>query len=494
MGLKHQAISGVKWTSVSAVVSAVFQLLQVAVLARFLDKNDFGLMAMALFVIGISGIFIDMGISNALIHKQRINKFQLSTLFWLNIFLGVVIFGVILIISPWVSKFYKAPELQSVINWVAVTFLIIPFGQQFESLMRRDFKFKDLAVRDMTSKTIAFIVAVVLAYQGAGVYSLIFANLAGALVGTILLLFWGVKNFAPRFIFSSRSLKSQGFYSFGLFQMGEKFINYFNANFDTILIGKLLGMEALGLYNIAKTLVVKPYQIINPIITKVAFPTFAKVQNDIPLLKRSYLKVVEVLSLVNAPVYFLMIILAKPLISVVFGSEWLAAVPIIQLLAIGSLCDSVGNPVGSLQLARGKANWGFYWTLTYIFLIPNAIYIGSFWGLIGIALSLAILKMITVLFLAWYFFIRVLCDTRYFEYTRSYMKPFLLTLLSGIIPCIICFYIENLSVLIQIIIVTFVFIILYLFMNLWLNKSNVQNLIQMLNFKPINKLKSRLIK
>lgn len=443
MSLKNKAISGVKWTTVSAVAASLMQLIQVAVLTRYLNKADFGLMAMALFVIGISQIFIDMGMSNALIHKQRVNKFQLSTLFWTNILLGITVFSLIFLSSPWIASFYKTPELKGVINWIGVTFLIIPWGQQFEALLMRDLRFKSLAFRDILSKILGFIVAVVLAIKGFGVYALVYANLTGASISTLLLFILGMRDYRPGFVYSFRSLKDKGFFSFGLFQMGEKILNYFTANFDTILIGKLLGMDALGIYNIAKVLAMKPFQILNPIITKVAFPLFSKVQNDISKLKNAYLKIINILTSTNAPIYICMIVLAHPLIILVFGAEWEKAVPIFQFLAISSICISIGNPVGSLQLARGRADLGFYWNVALVIFLPVVMWGGSFYGLIGVAIALAGFKLITIVLPTWYFFIRPLCAAKFGEYFKSYARPVFIAIFAAILPLALVVYVQD---------------------------------------------------
>lgn len=480
MSIKKKAISGVKWTSASAVVASSLQLIQVAVLARFLDKDDFGLMALALFVIGISHIFIDMGISNALIHKQRVNKFQLSTLFWANIILGIVIYGLIVLCSPLIAHFYDSPDLQDVINLIGVTFLIIPWGQQFDALLRRDMRFKSLAVRDILSKFVGLIVAVILAVKGFGVYALVYASLAGATVATLLLFVLGMKDYRPRFIFSYRSLKNKGFFSFGLFQMGEKLINYFNANFDTILIGKFLGMEALGVYNIAKMLTMKPYQILNPIITKVAFPVFAQVQNETAKLRRAYLKVITVLTSTNAPIYILMMVLAEPLILVVFGPDWHHAVPILQLLGVAYICNSIGNPVGSLQLAKGRADLGFYWNLSLFVFLPATIWFGSNFGLIGVAGSIAIFKISITLFPAWYFFIRPLCRATLKEYFHSFSLPVFIAIFAAILPFFIIRGLDEINPILQLLLVTLLYGIGYICLTVWLNKVVVEEVMDFL--------------
>lgn len=425
MSLKRKALGAAKWTSLSALVTSSMQLIQLVVLARFLDKKDFGLMSIALLVIGLSQIFTDIGISNAIVHKQNVSKTQLSTLYWINILIGLFIYILLLFASPLLSDFYESPELTEIIRWISLSFLIIPFGQQFETILSKELSFKELSKRDIIGKTIGLILSIFLAYSGFGVYALVYANLASTFVSSSLLVAYGLKIYRPEFTFSIKSLKNQGFFSFGLYQMGEKIVNYFNSQFDTLLIGKLLGMEALGVYNIAKNLAFRPYQIINPIITKVAFPVLSKVQNDIDKLKSSYLQILNMLTLVNAPVYALMIILAEPITILFFGKMWIESVPYLQILSIAALCNSIGNPIGALLLARGRADMGFYWNLGMLLFMPLSIWLGSFGGLKGVALGTAIFKIV-VMFPAWSLFAYPLCKARFQEYFGSFMKPVML--------------------------------------------------------------------
>jgi len=493
MSLKQQTVGGIKWTSTSAVFSAIVQLLQVAVLTRFLNKGDFGLMAMAVFVIGISGVFIDMGISNAIIHKQRVNRYQLSTLFWLNIILGVVIYLIVLLLSPLIAKFYNSPDLKGVINWTSVSFLILPWGQQFGTLLKRDFRFKSLAIRDIVAKGCSFVIGVVLAYLGFGVYALVFANLTSAVISTALLVVIGLKDYRPSFIFSMRSMKGSDFFSFGFYQMGEKLTNYFNTSVDTLIIGKILGMEFLGLYEIAKNLAFRPYQIINPIITKVAFPAFAKVQGNLPRLKKAYLNVLSVLSSINVPLHFAMIVLANPLIQVVFGVEWKAAVPIFQLLTIGALCSSIGNPVGALQLAVGRADWGFHWNFGRFCVLPIIIWVGAKFGIIGVATSLAIFRIITTIYLSWELYIKKLTHASYMEYLGTFSKSILLGCISSIPAFIFLELNSTLNIYIELLVGGGIYSIIYIALNLKFNKEKIIEAIETVNIKPVNRIKRFLV-
>ncbi len=175
--------------------------------------------------------------------------------------------------------------------------MIQPFGQQFMVLWQKELRFKEIARIDIINKFITLIVTVWFAYAGYGVYSLVYGAIAGSIVQTAQFIELGFKKHKPRLIFKLSDIKE--FLNFGAYQMGERTINYFNYQLDTILIGKLLGMEALGIYNIAKSLIMKPAMVFNPIITKVTFPAMAKIQDDIVRLKEVYLKTINYLSSVN---------------------------------------------------------------------------------------------------------------------------------------------------------------------------------------------------
>ena len=115
MTLKDKTIKGVKWTTFSSVFTAILQIIQLSILARLLNPSDFGLMAIVMVVIGFSNMFIDMGLSNAIIYKQNVTDNQLTSLYWVNVAIGVILFFIILIISPFIAVFYESPQLKNLI-------------------------------------------------------------------------------------------------------------------------------------------------------------------------------------------------------------------------------------------------------------------------------------------------------------------------------------------------------------------------------------------
>lgn len=466
MSLKVQAISGVKWTTASTIVTTLLQLIQLAVLARFLDPAAFGLMALVMVVIGFSQAFLDMGISNAIIHKQQITHEQLSTLYWVNVLAGMGLFVIVSAMAPVVSHFYAEQELTTLIIIVALTFLIQPFGQQFMVLWQKEMRFAEIARIDIINKSVSLVVSVILAYLGYGVYALVYGTLAGVMSQTIQFLILGLKEYKPSFIFNIGEIKE--FLGFGAYQMGEKTINYFNFQIDVLLIGKLLGTEALGIYSVAKQLIMRPAQIVNPIITKVTFPMMAKIQNDTEKLKNVYLKTINYLSSINFPIYATMIVFAPELVMLMFGEKWMASVPIVQILSIYGAIRSTGNPIGSLLLAKGKANWGFWWNLGLFFYVPLGIYFSSYWGLGGIAWVLVLLQLSLVI-PNWYFLVKKLCDAKFVEYHKQILIPAIVSFCAGIVSYLSIMYVEQ--IVLKLLIGSVVGFVVVVGLNYFMNKN-----------------------
>ncbi|CAH7487619.1 Polysaccharide transporter [Vibrio chagasii] len=470
MNLKQKTLNGVKWTGLSSIIIALLQLAQVSILARYLAPSDFGLMAIVSVVIGFSALFMDMGISSAIIHKQDITKNQLSSLYWLNIFSGMALFIIVYLSASLIANYYNEIRIVPLIKILAITFLISAVGNQYRILNQKELRFNRLAKVEILSTLAGFIVAVLCAINNYGVHSLIYGTLTNVSLSNIIFILLGLKEHKPNLCYKHSEIEN--LISFGFFQMGEKSINYFNSQFDVILIGKLLGTEALGVYNIAKTLVMKPAQIINPIITKVTFPIMSTVQNDTKKLKSIYLKTINYLCSVNFPVYIAMVVLAEPLVLIFFGDNWTRSAIIMQILAIYFMFRSTGNPIGSLQLARGRADLGFYWNLGLFIIIPLSIYLGSFKGLIGVAIALVSLQ----LFLSipnWYFMVKRLCGSSFKEYFNEILIPLVTTIVSSILGYVVLWFPLIDSMYINSVVFLIISSVIYLFLikrynkNLW---------------------------
>jgi len=477
MSLKKRAFSGVVWTSTSTVITTILQFVQLAVLARLLKPSDFGLMGMVMVVIGFAQAFADMGMSNAIIYRQHTNSQQLSSLYWLNIFAGIIVFGILVASSPLIVKFYNEPRLSNLILSAALIFLITPIGQQFQILLQKGLQFDRLAKIEVVGATLGVMVSIITAWEGQEVFALIWGQLVNTTCQATLLASLGWATWRPTLRFRLDDLN--GYLNFGMYQMGERSINYFSRNMDKLLIGKLLGSEPLGFYNLAYQLMIRPLSLLNPIITRVAFPVFSSIQNDDIKLKSGYLKVIKAVAFLNIPIYVGMFAVAQPLITLLLGSEWIPAISVFKILVWLGIFYSLGNPVGSLLLAKGRADLGFWFNTFVVLVYALAIYIGSRWGIQGVALSLlssgALILFPADFWLRWY-----LVKMKPLEYIRSFAPFLAISIFMGVVLVIIDTLLQTSSLMIRLFILGASGVFLYFICMLYFQKNFSKELRDML--------------
>jgi O-antigen/teichoic acid export membrane protein len=352
-------IGGMRWTSLSTVINTILQLAQYIILARLLSPEDFGLMNMLMVVITFSKIFSDLGISSAIVYYQNISRHQLSSLYWLNLLAGLIVFSCVLVGRPLVAEFYNEPRLNDLLIFIAFIFLITPFGQQFQFLLQKELSFNKLAKVEIFATISGSITAITLAFLGFGVFSQIWGQLVTNGSKSLYLTLIGWKKWRPQFTIQLKGLG--GFLKFGVYQMGSRTVGYFASNIDYLLIGRYLGTEALGIYSLAYQLIVIPVTKINPIVTKVAFPVFSKNQDDNAAIAKGFINMSKLLAFVSFPILIGLIAVADVFVPVVFGEKWEMAIPVVQILSILGILRVLMNPNGSVLLGKGRADLGFKW-------------------------------------------------------------------------------------------------------------------------------------
>jgi O-antigen/teichoic acid export membrane protein len=419
MTLKQQAVSGVKWGSISMGAVTVLQFVTLTALARVLSPSDFGLMGMVMVVIGFVQAFADIGISNAIIHRQNPTRNHLSSLYWLNILAGVIVFCLVCAFTPLVVEFYREPRLPSLLCLTAVIFLITPFGQQFQILLQKELRFNWLAKTEVVTAVTNTTVAIVSAFAGFGVYSIIFGQLAATCAKTALLCWVGWRQWHPSFHFAKRDL--EGYLSFGLYQIGERTANYLSSNIDYIIVGRFLGSSALGFYTLAYQIAIFPLTKVNPIITKVMLPIFAKIQNDNSNFRRGYNEMMHYIALLSFPMMIGMSVVAPEFVTLFLGEKWVPCVSVLQILCLIGLLKSLGNPIGAVLLAKGRADIGLYCNIIAAIVVSIAVIIGVNWGIDGVALVILISQV--PLFFIIQAIVNRLIGMRMIEYLKVLTTP-----------------------------------------------------------------------
>lgn len=429
--LKGKAIKSIKWNAFSIGSELSLQVTRTIVLARLLEPRDYGLMGMLLVIMGFVDAFSDVGISGAIIHKQNNSRSTLSSLFWLNIFAGSVIYALLWILTPVIVAYYREPILSDLSHVLFLSVLFRSLGRQFETLLSKDLRFKSIAFTDITSAASSLFVGIFLASHGYGVWSLVWSQLTQIGLKSILQFTLCFREFRPNFHFRWTEIKP--YLGFGLFSLASSNILYISQRADQAIMARFLGSTPLGYYSFAYQFVLLPTQKINPILTRVAFPVFAQIQNDTEKLRDWYLKLVYSLSLVNAIVLLFVGILANDFVPIFFGEKWLPAVGLLQALSLLAYVRSLGNPIGSIMLAKGRTDLAFYQNLALMLMNVPAVYFGvKYWGAIGAVGGLLFVQAI-IWIPAYFFVLRRLIGPCGWAFIRVASLPLIAASSAGII-------------------------------------------------------------
>lgn len=389
--LRAHAARGGKWTAISASAGVSLQLAQLVILGRLLGPADFGLMAMMMLVIGLANAIADFGLGNYLVQLDRLCRSSLSKLLSTVTALSLALTGMVAFSADIVAAYFKAPQLTDLLPWLSIAIVVTTLSQMLFALLQRSFAFKAIAVGEIASALVALVATIAVALAGHGVWALVVGQLVVGAARFMLYL--------PHFLQLRRALPKgldidmHNARQFALFQTGERVLNYVGSNMDKIILGRLVGDVGLGLYTVAYQLMIRPFSVLNPIFTRVALPLFSSIKNDDNRLISGYLQTLRVIALMSFPMYVSISIAAPGMIMLVMGEKWAASAPILSLLSVLGMFFSIGNPIGTLILAKGKPEWAFYINLASLPVYALAFVIGAQFGVMGVAWTFLLANM-----------------------------------------------------------------------------------------------------
>jgi O-antigen/teichoic acid export membrane protein len=373
MKLKRRIISDAANVSMTNIVVAGTQLLETVILARILVPEQLGFVAVIAVIIGFVRSVADLGVSNALIHFQNTSRTAFTSLYWLLIVTGVFIFCLFLFGRPAVSHFLPGSGLVRLSGWIGLIFLISPAGLLYQFFLQKEMRFRRIGFVESAARCLGTITVFLLAMKHYGVFSYVAGQIvySGTKSALFLVVSYRLMPLSLTFNFSA----ARPYLRFGMFQMGERVVNFFASNIDYIIIGKFLGTRELGFYKIAYELVTVPLKLINPVFSSVALPRFAKIQNDDAALREGVLQVLRILTLITFPLLFGLAASAQVFIPVVYGPGWDRTVILLWLLVAMGLFKNLGNIGGTVLITKGRVQTGFIWNCiiglcnTVVFLI-----------------------------------------------------------------------------------------------------------------------------
>lgn len=425
-------VKGLGWSTLSSIARNGVHLLQIAILTRFLAKEDFGIIAIASLFVSFTQLFLDMGISAGIMHRQNINNKEYSSLFWLNIFTGLGLTTVLYTLAPFLTDSYHSNDLTAIVQLLCFSILINAIGTQQRAYCHKFFYFKRMAILEILSAMTVFVVAITTAYLGYGAYSLAYSTLAGTIfLNGCHFIIGLIKDSRLSFHFSFN--ETRPFLKIGVYQIGSSILDFFSRELDILIVSTTLGLEFLGVYNIAKRIPTAMYSFIQPIVSKVFTPLFAEINQNIGELKNKYLLTSKALSWISFPMYFLVGAIAPTLLFYVFGEDYVEGSLIVGVFCIMYAFNGVNGICGALQVATGRTDIGFIWTIYRVLSTAIIYYISSLWGInafiIGILLSISL-----NVFMVWVIQFKTLVKVTLIEYLHIYSTSLLICLfLSAII-------------------------------------------------------------
>ncbi|MGB7442987.1 MAG: MOP flippase family protein [Coleofasciculaceae cyanobacterium] len=386
MSLKQKAMKGVIWSGLQKWGGHVISFSVFLLLARLLQPEDFGLVAMAGVFIAFMKVFLDQGFASAIIQRQEVEQEHLDTAFWVGFGSSLLLMLIAIASAELVASFYQEPELANVIRCLSISFPLKALNSVQSAILTRKFAFKTLAVRSLIAMTVGGTVGATMAFLNFGVWSLVCYQLSTSLVEVIVL--WSVSDWRPGLKVSRKHL--QELFSYGINVIGLNGLNFLNRYSDNLLIGRFLGSEALGYYTVAYRVLTVLIELLSKTTAQVAFPAFSKLQNEPKRLRNAFYKATQFTSLVSLPAFLGVFALAPEIVEVMFGSQWSPSIPVMQVLTSVGILQTISHFNGPIMMAMGKPGWrlGINTLGTGVNVISFILVVR--WGILAVAAAYAV--------------------------------------------------------------------------------------------------------
>jgi len=341
-------------------------------------------------MLGFIDIFRDLGTGTALIREKDPSETLLSSVFWLNVGFGLSVTALIVAVSPLIAAFYNEPRVQPVMMVMAVSFLLSSLSIVQASILARNMDFGQLAKVELAASILSYVIGIGAALMGAGVWSLVYQVVSNSAINTVLV--WAVGRWRPRLIFAWTEIRAITGYSLNL--AGYNTFYYFAQNLDNLLIGRFLGTEALGLYDLAFKLMAFPMQAISAVFSRVMIPFYAQAQDDLPRFRQAFLRVAVAIGFVTFPLMLGLLAVREHFVFAVFGDNWAPVIPLLAMFAPLAAIRSVLTTTGSIYVATGHTGLQLRWGVASNLIVFVGLAIGLQWGIVGVAVGFTITSLL----------------------------------------------------------------------------------------------------
>ncbi len=387
--LQKRVARGLTWTFIDTWGSQFISLLIFAILAHLLTDVDFGLVALATVFIAFAQLFVDQGLGDALIQRTSVTRLQIDTAFWVAVVTGSVLMVIGIVLAEPIAILVNEPGLAPIIAVLSINFVVTALSSVQLALLRRDMRFRSLALRRLVALAVGGTIGVVAAlFLNFGAWALVAQQVSYGIVSVLML--WTVSPWRPSFRWSRSDFRE--LFSFGINIVGSDVLNFMSRNTDNLLVGAVLGAGPLGLYAVGYKILDTTQTLLVNAARKLAFPVFSRIQHDRDRTRRAYGRVNRAVSLVILPGYIGLSIVAQEAIVVLFGQKWAPSGPVAATLYLigpvltlqvfsGALLNAAGHPNVTLR---------FRLVTTVVHIIGFVIAVAFFKDIVAVAAAFVI--------------------------------------------------------------------------------------------------------
>lgn len=357
--LKQKAASGMVWTALQKYSTMFIQFISGIILARLLTAYDYGCIGMLSIFMVLAEAFIDGGFGSALIQKKQPTQDDYSTIFWWNLAMAFLMYAVLFVCAPAISRFYKIPLLCDVLRVQGLVLFVYAFNIVQRNQLKKKLNFKVLSLVTIITSVSSLIVTVFMAYKGFGVWSLVAQNLITASIPAIV--FWFFIKWRPVRVFSWKSFKD--LFGFGFYMFLTSLLNKFGQQIQGLLIGRVYNPSTMGYYSKALGTEKLASHSISGIMTQVTYPLYAEAQDNKEVLSNMIKRLTMTLEYITFPMMYILLLCAKPLFVLLYSDRWLQSIPYFQVLCIAGLVSCLISVNTQPIAAIGKSKTMFVWTI-----------------------------------------------------------------------------------------------------------------------------------
>lgn len=350
--LQGTAVNGMLWALVERFsVQGVMFVLDL-VIARIIGPDSYGLIAMLAIFMAVSQVFIDGGFSNALIQCKERSERDYSTVFWVNVVISLVVYAALFVAAPYIAAFYNQPLLAPITRVYSLNLVLNSLVAVNRTRLMVAVDFKTQSKISFWSAALSGVAGVVMALMGMGVWALVWQAIVLAVLNVLLSVYY--VRWLPRHGFSRESFSR--LFGFGSKLLAAGLISALYSKLYDMVIGKRFAQGTLGLYSRADKFNQFASSNIGGVLSRVSFPVLSRIQDDDDRLRAAYRKYMQVSALVVFPLIMGLCGVARPLIELLLGSEWMGCVPLLQILSLAYVWDIVILVNLNLIYVKGRSD------------------------------------------------------------------------------------------------------------------------------------------